>query len=136
MWLYEEQEFTDQQDYYGFIYLITNLTNNRKYIGRKYFTKSKTRQIKGKKRRSRITSDWSDYWGSNTELQNDVAQLGQDNFTRKIVRLCKTRVECSYYETKYILEVDALLKTEYYNGWLKCTINSNHLKHLVVNDGS
>lgn len=130
MWLYEEQEFTDQQDYYGFIYLITNLTNNRKYIGRKYFTKSKTRQVKGKKRKSRITSDWSDYWGSNTELQNDVAQLGQDNFTRKIVRLCKTRVECSYYETKYILEVDALLKTEYYNSWLSARIRGDHLKHL------
>lgn len=130
MWLYEEQEFTDQQDYYGFIYLITNLTNNRKYIGRKYFTKSKTRQVKGKKRRSRITSDWSDYWGSNTELQNDVAQLGQDNFTRKIVRLCKTRVECSYYETKYILEVDALLKTEYYNSWISARIRGDHLKHL------
>lgn len=130
MWLYENQEFADPQDYYGFVYIITNLTNSRKYIGRKYFTKSKTKQVKGKKRKSRITSDWSDYWGSNIELQNDVEQLGQQKFTREIVRLCKTRAECAYYETKYILEVDALLKTEYYNSWLSARIRADHLKHL------
>ena len=39
-WLYEDKEFTDVEDYYGFIYLIENLVNGRKYIGRKYLTKA------------------------------------------------------------------------------------------------
>jgi hypothetical protein len=130
MWLYEKEPFEDPQDYYGFVYQITNLTNNRKYIGRKFFTKSKTKQVKGKKRKSRITSDWNMYWGSSAELLNDVALLGEENFRRDILRLCKTRTECSYYETKYILEVDALLKLEYYNSWCSCKIRKDHLKHL------
>lgn len=130
MWLYEQQPFEDPLDYYGFVYQITNLTNNRKYIGRKFFTKSKTKQVKGKKRKSRITSDWNSYWGSSADLLADVKLLGEDNFKREVLRLCKTRTECSYYESKYILEVDALLKPEFYNSWISARIRRDHLKHL------
>lgn len=130
MWLYEEQQFEDPLDYYGFVYRITNLTNGRKYIGRKYFTLAKTKQVKGKRKKTREASDWANYWGSNAELLKDVAELGPENFTREIVRLCKTRTECSYFETKYIFDVDALLKPEYYNSWISARIRADHLKHL------
>lgn len=132
MWLYENNEFLDPQQYYGFIYQITNLTNKRKYIGRKFFTKSKQKQAKGKKKRIRTQSDWQDYWGSNTELQKDVETLGKENFTREILRLCSTRSECNYFETKYIFDYDCLLKTEYYNSWVSCKIRADHLKHLQL----
>jgi hypothetical protein len=49
MWLYEDKEFEHSGEWYGFIYLIENLKNGRKYIGRKYLTKAGTKTIKGKK---------------------------------------------------------------------------------------
>ncbi len=135
MWLYEGRQFNgDPNEHYGYVYQITNLTNGRKYIGRKYFTASKTRQVKGKKKRSRVESDWSSYWGSNEELKKDVKEHGEENFKREILRLCKTRAECSYYETRYIFLVDALLKKEYYNGWMSARIRGAHLKHLFEDE--
>ena len=92
-WFYHNttKEFTEEdiKDYFGFVYLITNTQTGRKYIGKKFFTKSKTRQIKGKKKKSRVSSDWMKYWGSNTELQEEVKLLGEGIFRREILHLCK-----------------------------------------------
>lgn len=110
-WLYEEKIFTDSNRYYGFIYEITNNITSQKYIGRKYFTEAKTKQpLKGRvnKRRSRVESNWQDYWGSSASLLSDIDKLGKENFTRKIIRLCKTRGEVNYWETKLLFENDVL----------------------------
>ncbi len=130
MWLLDDVPFEDPTDYYGFVYMIHNQQTGRKYIGRKYFTKSKQKQVKGKKKRIRASSDWQDYWGSNAELKQDIEQNGVENFKRIILRLCKTRSECNYYETKYIFDHDALLKAEFYNSWVSAKIRADHLKHL------
>lgn len=119
------------QGYYGFCYLITNLTNNKKYVGRKYLTKAKTKQIRGKKKKIRVESDWQDYYGSNAELLEDIKKFGKDNFKREILHLCKTRGECSYYETKEILMRDCLLKEDYYNTWVSAKIRRNHLNSMM-----
>ena len=73
-WQYKNTDFTEEQigDSYGFVYLITNLENNRKYIGKKLFWFSKTKQVKGKKKRIKVPSDWQTYYGSSDELQKDV----------------------------------------------------------------
>jgi len=107
-WLYEEKLFDDPTDYYGFVYEITNNVTGKKYIGRKYFTVAKTRQVKGKKKRSRVDSDWKDYWGSSKYVLADIEKCGQENFTRKIIRLCKTRGECNYWEAKLQFEHNVL----------------------------
>lgn len=101
-WLYNGKSITDEEveGYYGFIYEITNNLNGRKYIGRKFFTKSKTKQVKGKKKKLRVESDWKDYWSSCEELLNDIETHGKENFTREVLRLCKTLGECKYQETK------------------------------------
>ena len=51
MWLYNRIEFTENMigDNVGFVYLITNTTNGKQYIGKKLFTKSKTYQKNKKK---------------------------------------------------------------------------------------
>jgi hypothetical protein len=132
-WLHNGQIVEpDQVDtYVGFVYNIINLSNNKQYIGKKLFTKSKTKQVKGKKKKLRVASDWQDYYGSNKELQEDVANLGIHNFRREILRLCKTKGECSYYEAKYQFENDVLLNEAYYNSWIMVKVSSKHLKTCV-----
>ena len=123
-------EFTEDDigDAFGFVYLITHKKTGQKYIGKKFFTKSKTKQVKGKKKRSRIKSDWENYWGSNKKLQEEVKEKGVDQYTREILHLCKTRSECSYWETWEIFNRHALMNDSYYNEWVSCRIRKDHLK--------
>lgn len=128
MWCYRGDIFTETmiEDYVGFVYCITNLTNNRKYIGRKLFTKSKTYQKNKKKKRIRVSSDWISYTGSNKELNEDISK--GHKIEKEILHLCKSKGLCSYLESKEILTRDCLLSNEYYNDWLSCRIRRAHLK--------
>lgn len=129
MWLYEGKEFTDPEAYMGFVYLIENLQTGKKYVGKKFFTKAGVKQVKGKRKKIRKPSDWDSYYGSNKVLQADVVQLGPENFTRTILRLCKTKGECSYFEAKYQFEYRVLELPElFYNEQIMCRINRSHLK--------
>jgi hypothetical protein len=123
-------EFTedDIKDHFGFVYLITHNQSGRKYIGKKFFTKSKTKQVKGKKKKTRVKSDWEDYYGSNKELLDEIKTNGKDNYTREILHLCSSRSECQYYETYEIFCRHALLSDSYYNAWASCRIRKDHLK--------
>jgi hypothetical protein len=131
MWFYHNTaaEFNpdDAEGYFGFVYLITHNPTGRKYIGKKFFTKAGTRQIKGKKKKIRKTSDWESYWGSNTELQAEVTKNGEEQYTREILHLCKTRSACSYWETWEIFNRHALLNENFYNGWVSCKIHKSHV---------
>src|SRR5277367_2603450 len=90
------------KDYRSFVYRITNRIDGRVYYGKKRLQFTRHKRLKGRKNRIKVVtdSDWKDYWGSNEELKADVIRLGEDNFTREIVRLCKTLSEASYYELK------------------------------------
>lgn len=125
-------EFTEEHigEAFGFVYMITHLKTGRKYIGKKFFTKSKTKQVKGKKKRSRVSSDWLNYWGSNKKLQEEVKENGKDQYIREILHLCKTRSECSYWETWEIFSRHALMHESYYNEWVSCRIRKDHLVKL------
>ncbi len=129
MWLYNNIEFTEDMvgTWFGYVYEITNLTNGRKYVGKKFFTRAGTKQIKGKKKKVRLSSGWANYWSSSEELKADVKKLGEENFSRKILYLCKSRSECSFRATKEIFINDALLTTEYYNSWVSCKIHKAHV---------
>ena len=129
-WYYDGVPFEDDGTSFGFVYLIENLTNNRKYIGRKYFTTSGTKQVNGKKRKIRKPSDWSTYYGSNEALKAEVAELGPHNFRRTILHLCKTKSEAAYWETFEIFTRHALLDDVYYNDWCSCKVRRAHLKNI------
>lgn len=135
-WIYKEQnfEYNEEDGWYGFVYLIENLTNGKKYVGKKFLHSAATKTIKGKKKKIRKESDWKDYWGSNKELQEDVKSLGEENFKRSILYLFKGRADGSYIETKEILLRDALLDPTYYNNFVGCKIHGNHLKNLKLNN--
>jgi len=133
MWIYNNKEFTEEDigDSFGFVYLITNNINGREYVGKKFFTRAGTKQIKGKKKKVRLSSGWVNYWSSSKELQDDVKKLGEENFTRTILFLCKTRSECSYKETKEIFTRDALLSENFYNSWVSCKIHKAHVMNKL-----
>lgn len=129
-WKYNDQPVGDDmvQSYQGFVYLITNRSTGRKYIGKKWLTKTKTKQIKGKKKKTLVSSDWKTYYGSNKELQIDVAAYGQHQFERCIIRFCKTKGECSYWEAKYQFDNDVLTSDEWYNTWIMVRVHKKHMK--------
>ena len=88
------------RDNYGFVYNITNLTNQRQYIGRKYFWQHRT--PKGKKRKVKSESDWKKYYGSCPELKKDIERLGRQNFSRTILSLHKTPGKTNFEETRQL----------------------------------
>ena len=128
-WTYNHKEFTGEEigEYFGMVYLITNTRTGRKYVGKKFFTKAARRQVKGKSKKVRVASDWEKYFGSNKVIQEEVKTLGEDVFKREILHLCKSRSECSYWETWEIFNRDALRTDDYCNDWVSCRIRKAHL---------
>lgn len=136
-WIYQGTPVADlPEDCVGFVYLITNLTNNRKYIGKKLSKFTKTRQrthtqkngkrIK-KKIREKVDSDWREYWSSSEELKNDVKLLGEGNFTREILHMCKSKAECSYKEAQEQFSRQVLETKEYYNNNIQVRVHGSHI---------
>tara|TARA_R110001592_G_scaffold120331_4_gene324409 strand:- start:6930 stop:7355 length:426 start_codon:yes stop_codon:yes gene_type:complete len=110
---------------FGFVYIITNLSNGMKYIGKKQIVKkSKRPPLKGKKRKRIIVgeSDWKTYTGSSDRLNQDIEVLGKDKFTFKIIRSCGNKSELAYMETFYQFQSEALIREDYYNGILNIRI--------------
>lgn len=131
-WYYGGVPFEEDGTHFGYVYLIENLITGKKYIGRKYFTAAGTKQIKGKRKKIRKESDWKSYFGSNETLKAEVAELGEHNFRRTILHLCKSKSECSYLETFEIFSRHALLNELYYNDWVSAKIRRAHLKNLQI----
>jgi hypothetical protein len=130
-WLFESKEIEAlPEDCVGFVYLITNLTNNRKYIGKKLarFKTSKP-PLKGRKNRRRGTkeSDWREYYGSNDELNKDIEQLGTENFQREILYYCNSKAECSYIEAREQFRHKVLETPQYYNGHIQVRVHGSHI---------
>ena len=110
---------------YGFIYKITNLTNDKKYIGKKQCQSIRKRPpLKGKKnkRHEKIETDWKTYTSSSNELNKDLETLGKGNFKFEILRWCDSKWELSYYEARLQFKEEVLLRNDYYNGIINVRI--------------
>ena len=135
MWTYQNQIVEELPEAcIGFVYLITNLTNNRKYIGKKLakFSKTtyKTVKLKNgtkkkKKIRSKIDSNWREYYGSSPNLTADIKALGKENFTREILHYCRSKSECSYVEAREQFTRKVLESTDYYNNIIQVRIHGS-----------
>lgn len=124
-WLYcrEVYDETPSADAFGFIYLITNLKTDQKYVGKKQFWSNRTKKVVGKKNRKHFKkeSDWRNYWGSSEEFTSVVAAEGKENFRRDIIKICETKGQQTYAEIEYQIKNDVLTRKlpnglfEYYN---------------------
>jgi len=113
-------------DKLGFIYCITNNTNNRKYIGqKKIWFSGKLAPLKGKKQTRRIfyESGWRIYTGSSKTLTADIKKLGIENFTFEILRYCYSKFQLHYYELKEQVDRGVMLSDEYYNALIRVYIS-------------
>jgi antitoxin component YwqK of YwqJK toxin-antitoxin module len=129
-WQYDGKDFTEDLigNNYGFVYQIINLTNGRKYIGKKFFYSAKTKQVKGKKKKIKVPSDWQTYYGSSDILKQDVLQLGHDKFNREILHLCQSKGECGYLEAKEQFVRGVMETEDYYNTWIMVRVRKSHIK--------
>lgn len=134
-WTYKDQLFESEhiEDYVGFVYLITDLSNNKKYVGKKNFWATRRLPpLKGKTRRRTVKkeSDWKDYFGSSEQVKMLVESQGRENFKREILHLCTTKGAMSYLEAKEQFDRGVLFSDEYYNEFIGCKIHAKHVKGI------
>jgi hypothetical protein len=128
-WFYKGTPFENVEDNYGFVYIITNNINNRKYIGKKFFWTTKRKQVNKKRKTYKIESDWRDYWSSSEELKTEIETIGKENFTREILHLCPTKGTTNYLEAKEQFTRGVLENSEeWYNSWIMIKVRRNHVK--------
>jgi hypothetical protein len=113
MWIYKGSEFTSDmiKDNIAFVYIITDTTNGKKYIGKKVFHFKKTMPpLKGRKnkRHKKVDSDWQSYYGSSKVLLKEIEEKGKDKFEREIVSLHPNKTEANYHEMKLQFMLDVL----------------------------
>ena len=129
MWLYKNAPIEEiPENAYGYVYLITNIVTGKKYIGKKLFWFRKTKQVKGKKKRLKVESDWREYWSSSDDVKKDVETYGKDNFIREILHICPNKGSCNYLEAREQMDRRVLETDEYYNGQIQCRVHRTHLK--------
>lgn len=137
-WTHEGEKVTELPKCVGFVYKITNLTTGRAYIGKKlsHFSKTSQKTVtlksglkKKKKVKTLVESDWRTYWSSSTELQKDVADMGEEQFTREILLYCHSKGSLSYKEAELQFYHKVLENQDlWYNGIISCRVHRNHLK--------
>jgi len=140
-WVYKDSIVNElPEDCIGFVYCITNIVTGRQYIGKKLakFSKTtyKTVKLKNgtkkkKKIRSKIDSDWQEYYGSSVELAKDIDTLGKENFSREILYYCKSKAETSYVEAREQFDRKVLESDKYYNGQISVRVHGSHIKTKI-----
>ncbi len=136
-WYYQDKLVEElPEECIGFVYLITNNISGRKYIGKKLakFSKTTIKTVKlkngnkkKKKIRSKVDSDWRDYYGSSPNLQKDIDTLGTENFTREILYYCISKAQCSYIEAREQFSRKVLESDDYYNGHIQVRVHGSHI---------
>jgi len=135
-WLYDGIVFVGPSDQktMGFVYLITHLPTNRKYVGKKLFWFKKSKQVKGKIKKFLAESDWREYWSSSDELQQLVKEKGAEEFSREILHLCTNKGTLNYLEAREQFDRRVLEKPdEYINGQIQVRVHHSHVK-LMQNE--
>lgn len=128
-WIYNNEPYLDPGEYYGFVYIITNLLSGKQYIGKKFFWTTKRKQVNKVRKRIKVESDWKEYWSSSDEVKADVEQFGSENFKREIIYLCKNKGTVNYLEAKEQFTRSVLEnRDKWYNSWIMVKVSRSHIK--------
>lgn len=137
MWHWQGEEYNpseeDLKEWIGFVYVITQKSNNKKYVGKKLFWSRKTLPpLKGKKQKRRkiVESDWRKYYGSSELVKQLLLEHGEESFYREILYFCKSKGEMGYLEAKEQFDRNVLLDDSYYNGIINCRVHRAHIQSL------
>ena len=129
-WSYQGQDFESSmipEGAEGFVYEMQAIINGKlvRYIGKKNFY-STTKKRMGKKAVAQLQDKRSkkytiqkklsylDYYSSNAELK--AAHKAGINVRRFIIKICFSKTELTYYETKYQFIREVLESDEFLNG--------------------
>lgn len=115
------------EDAIGFVYIITNKKSGKKYIGKKILeNKKKRKPLKGRKnsRHYKVESNWKSYTGSSSQLNEAIEKEGKDNFDFEILSFHPSKLLLAYWETKTIIDHNALFREDYFNEVLNLRIRA------------
>ena len=151
MWLFKNKVISSvdemPQNTYGFIYLVTHIPTNRKYIGKKvlYFernvklSKRELNELKAERKAKGIggrvplkkkvikESDWKTYFGSQQEIKELVKSEKESDFKREILKFVGNKKHLTYFECKYLFINEVLENNQEY-------INDNILAKFYSRD--
>lgn len=136
MWKYNNKEITEEdipKKSVGFIYIIINKTNGKKYIGKKLLTKAAYKTVNKIKKKIRKESDWKDYYSSSPLLISEVERIGKDNFERVILHFCISKTELNYLEEKLQYQFEVLENDNWYNSNIRARIFKDRIYKKVLN---
>lgn len=138
MWKFKDSFIKSKEDIpeeyinsIGFIYIITQISTGKKYIGKKLLTKAATKQVKGKKRKIRKESDWIDYWSSSPQIKQWIEDAGgTEDFTKEILAFISKKGMMLYAEELALYLVGALES----DNWINQNIRSKIYHNWVLPD--
>jgi Kyanoviridae NAD synthetase len=92
----------DPNEWFGFIYRVINVVDNREYIGKKQFNTRTRKKVKGRKNRKIVIkeSNWKNYTTSSKYINEDIEKYGKDIFTFHIIEVCPTKAHLTYREVE------------------------------------
>lgn len=125
MWIYNGKTVDDKdipEKSIGFLYKITHTPTGKWYIGRKMLTKTKTTQSKGVKTKSKVDSDWKDYWSSSDDVKALVAEKGEKEFKREILHFVTTKAALTYAEEYALYVTGSLFDSNCFNNNIRAKI--------------
>lgn len=133
-WTYQGKEILEEEDIpfekpMGFIYLITQKSTGKRYIGRKLLTKASKKTVNGKKKKTRVQSDWQKYWSSSPQIKEWIKEAGgTDDFIREILCFVSSKGMLAYAEEFFLYSMGVLesdnwinsnIRSKVYRSWVK-----------------
>jgi len=150
-WIFQNKEINTIDDMpkgaYGFIYEVTHLPTQQKYLGKKvlFYERNKKlgkkeqqkikeeRKLKGlrgktpSKKKVILESDWKKYYGSHNKIVELIKNNKHHEFSREILMFVPNKKMLTYYETKYLFLKEVIENNEKY-------LNTNISGHFYSKD--